>query len=37
MVYEALLAVGLTETARLEQLELDELMAFSSKLKELSE
>ena len=37
MVYEALSAVGLTETARLEQLELEELMAFSSKLKELSE
>lgn len=37
MVYEALSVVGLTETARLEQLELDELMAFSSKLKELSE
>ena len=36
VVYEALKAAGLPETARLEQLELEELMDFSCKLKELS-
>ncbi|WP_298527356.1 16S rRNA (adenine(1518)-N(6)/adenine(1519)-N(6))-dimethyltransferase RsmA [uncultured Ruminococcus sp.] len=36
VVYEALKAAGLPETARLEQLELEELMEFSCKLKELS-
>lgn len=37
VVYEALKAAGLPETARLEQLELEELMDFSCKLKELSD
>ena len=36
VVYVALKAAGLPETARLEQLELEELMDFSCKLKELS-
>ena len=36
VVYEALKVAGLPETARLEQLELEELMDFSCKLKELS-